>query len=143
MSKIKGVIALDRIVNVDYEDIEGFKVKLAYISRDELTKLRNRCVTYKFSKQTRQREEEIDSEKFLKQYTKKVIKGWSGLYYKDLHKLIPVDLSGENPEEEIYYTEEDAYDLISSSTVFDQFITDQMANIETFELEAQDKEVKN
>ena len=54
---------------------------------------------------------------FLEAYTKKAIRGWKGLRMKHLPNLLPVDLTGANLEEVIPYTEEEALDLIKSSTV--------------------------
>jgi len=95
-------------------------------------KIRNRSLTFKFNKRTRQREEEVDNDKFLEAYSEKAIKGWSGLRYKNLPLLFPADISGVNGEEEIEYSPEEALELLKNSTLFDQFITDAMNDFEQF-----------
>ena len=65
MSKIKNLIAEQSSVWVEYPDIDGFEVNLKYLTREDLMKIRNASLTYKFNKRTRQREEEIDNDRFL------------------------------------------------------------------------------
>ena len=143
MSKIASLHAQETIIEVEYPDIDGFIISLIYLNRDDLTKIRNRSLTYKFNKRTRQREEEIDNDKFLEEYTKRAIKGWKGLYIKDLPQLLPIDMSNANPSEEITYNETEALELIKNSTVFDQFITDCMQDYEKFTIEHKEQEIKN
>ena len=100
-------------------------------------------LTYKFNKRTRQREEEIDNDKFLEEYTKRAIKGWKGLRVKDLPQLLPIDMSNADPNEEISYNETEALELIKNSTVFDQFITDTMNEFEQFSVTKKETDVKN
>ena len=93
MSKIKKMMAEQTSVWVDYPDIEGFSVNLKYLTREDLMKIRNASLTYKFNKRTRQREEEVDNDKFLEAYAERAIKGWRGLKVKHLPILLPVDIS--------------------------------------------------
>ena len=73
MSKIKNLIAEQSSVWVEYPDIDGFEVNLKYLTREDLMKVRNAALTYKFNKRTRQREEEIDNDRFLENYAEKAI----------------------------------------------------------------------
>lgn len=132
MSKIKSLLAKETVTTVEFPEIDGFMVDLVYLNRDELMKIRNRSLTFKFNKRTRQREEEVDNDKFLEAYSEKAIKGWSGLKYKNLPLLFPADISGANGEEEIEYTPEEALELLKNSTLFDQFVTDAMNDFEQF-----------
>ena len=143
MSKIASLHAQETTIEVEYPDIDGFVISLAYLNRDDLMKIRNKSLSYKFNKRTRQREEEIDNDKFLEEYTKRAIKGWKGLYVKDLPQLLPIDMEGANPNESIEYNETEALELIKNSTVFDQFITDAMQDYEQFTIEAKEQEIKN
>lgn len=133
----------EKTSSVEFPDMDGFTVDVCYVGRDRMMKIRNSALTYKFNKRTRQREEEIDNDKFLDAYTEAVIKGWSGLTVKKLGQLIPVDLSKMDPKEEVPYSHEDALVLIKNSTIFDQFITDTLNDFEKFETEAKEKNVKN
>ena len=143
MSKIAALQAQETTIEIEYPEIDGFIISLVYLNRDDLTKIRNRSLTYKFNKRTHQREEEVDSDKFLEEYTKRAIKGWKGLFVKDLPQLLPIDLTNADPAEEIHYNEIEALELIKNSTVFDQFVTDSMQDYEKFTIEKKEQEVKN
>ena len=143
MSKIASLMATETVVDVEFPDIEGFIINLVYLTRDDLMKIRNQSLSFKFNKRTRQREEEIDNDKFLEAYTARAIKGWKGLKVKHLPLLLPVDISSMSSEESIDYSEEEALDLIKNSTVFDQFVTDTMNEFEQFSIIKKETDVKN
>lgn len=143
MSKIQNLIATETITEVEYPDIEGFFIKIAYLNREDLIKIRNSSLKYAFNKRTRQREEEIDNDKFLEAYTKKAIRGWRGLKMKDLPNLLPVDLSSSRLDETIPYSEEEALFLIKNSSLFDQFVTDCMNDLDTFSVKKKETAEKN
>ena len=143
MSKIANLVSKENIIDVEYPDIPGFIVSLAYINREDLVKIRNASLTFKYNKATRQREEQVDGDKFTEEYALRAIKGWRGLKMKHLPKLLPVDISSSNPEEEIEYSEEEALDLLRNSSTFDQFVTDTMNDYEQFSITRKQDEVKN
>ena len=143
MSKIGNLIAKETATWGDFPEIDGFEINLIYLTRDDLMKVRNRALTYKFNKRTRQREEEVDNDKFLEAYAERAIKGWRGLKVKHLPILLPVDISTLDGEENVEYTEDDALDLLKNSTIFDQFITDCMNDFEQFSTMKKEEDVKN
>lgn len=143
MSKIASLMATETVVDVEFPDIEGFIVSLVYLNREDLVKIRNQSLTFKFNKRTRQREEEIDNDKFLAAYTEKAIKDWKGLKVKHLPMLLPVDISSMDSEEDIEYSVEEARDLVTNSTIFDQFITDTMNEFEQFSITKRETDEKN
>tara|TARA_B100000073_G_C23672217_1_gene549117 strand:- start:327 stop:776 length:450 start_codon:yes stop_codon:yes gene_type:complete len=136
-------MATETVVDVEFPDIEGFIISLVYLNREDLVKIRNQSLTFKFNKRTRQREEEIDNDKFLAAYTEKAIKGWKGLKVKHLPMLLPVDISSMDSEEDIEYSVEEARDLVTNSTIFDQFITDTMNEFEQFSITKRETDEKN
>jgi len=143
MSKISNLMAKETVIDVEFPDIEGFVVNLVYLGRDDLMKIRNASLTYKFNKRTRQREEEIDNDKFIEEYARRAIKGWSGLKVGSLPKLLPVDISAMDKDEVVEYSEEDALDLLQNSTIFDQFVTDAMNDYEQFSISKKAEDSKN
>ena len=143
MSKIASLMATETVVDVEFPDIEGFIISLVYLNREDLVKIRNQSLTFKFNKRTRQREEEIDNDKFLAAYTEKAIKSWKGLKVKHLPMLLPVDISSMDSEEDIEYSVEEARDLVTNSTIFDQFITDTMNEFEQFSITKRETDEKN
>jgi hypothetical protein len=143
MSMIKNLMISDKIIEVEFPDSNGFFVNLAYLSRDKLVKIRNRSLVVKFNKRSRQREEEVDNEKFLEEYSREVIKGWRGLTIRELARIMPIETAGSNLDKEVPYTEEDALALLQGSPIFDQFVTDCMNDFELFEREKSDAQIKN
>ena len=65
-----------KTVSIDFPGHDGFAIDLCYLAREELIKLRKRCVSTKFNRSTHQPEENLDEEKFIVEYTKAVVKGW-------------------------------------------------------------------
>jgi len=143
MSKLKSLLVKDTSTWVEFPDIPGFKVNLRFVSREDLLKIRSASLTYKFNKRTRQREEEVDSVKFLEHYAERAIADWSGLHIKHLPSLLPVDISGMNLEEAVDFTTDDAIELLRNSPVFDQFVTDTLNDFEQFSLNKKVDTVKN
>ena len=128
---LKSLLTPSKTVEFDYPGLDGFKVKLCYLSREELVKLRNRCVSQVFNKKTRQFEEKIDDDKFLKEYTSGVIKGWSGLKLKFLKHLLLVN-EVEDEEYELPFNEENVEILMKNSGDFDQWVTEMVGDLENF-----------
>jgi len=144
MSKIGSLtVTKETVIDVEYLDIPEFIVSVAYINREELVNIRNASLTFKYNKATRQREEQVDSDKFTEEYARRAIKGWRGLKIKHLPKILPVDISALDSEEDVDFSEEEAVDLLKSSTVFDQFITDVIADYERFSITKKEDAVKN
>ena len=143
MSKIKNMIAKESSTWVTFPEIEGFEVNLRFLTREDLLKIRTASLTFKFNKRTRQREEEVDSAKFLEAYAEKAIAGWRGLRIKHLPLLLPVDISSMDPEENIEYRDEGALEILKNSTIFDQFVTDTMNDFEQFTKKKAETNSKN
>lgn len=143
MSKIKNLVAKETTTWVEFPEIDGFEVNIRFLNREDLMKVRNASLTYKFNKRTRQREEEIDNDRFLENYAEKAIVGWRGLKVKHLPVLLPVDISAMDATEEIVYSEEEAVELLKSSSIFDQFVTDAMNDFEQFSKKKAEENVKN
>ena len=121
-----------KTVSIDFPGYDGMKVSLCYLAREELLKLRKKCVTTKFSKKTRQPEEILDEDKFLVEYCKAVIKTWSGFKYSYLEELLLVDISGQDPDDELMYTQENAELLMKNANDFDTWVTESVGDLENF-----------
>lgn len=143
MSKIKSLLVKETTTWVEYPDINGFEVNLRYLTREDLLKIRNASLTIKFSKRTRQKEEEVDSAKFIENYADRAIAGWKGLKIKHLPMLVPVDISGADGEAEVEYTPEDAVEMLKNSPAFDQFVSDALNDFEQFSRKKAEDDSKN
>jgi hypothetical protein len=121
-----------KTITMDYSGIDGFTVDITYLAREELLKLRNRCLKQKFNKKTRQFEDDLDEDRFLTEYVKGVIKGWSGLKYSRLGELLLVDVSHLEPNDELPYSQENAELLMKNSSDFDTWVTETVGDLENF-----------
>ena len=121
-----------KTVTLDFPGCPDMTVDLCYLAREELLKLRKKCVTTKFSKKTRQPEEELDEEKFLTEYCKAVIKGWKGLKFRYLEELLLVDISELDSEDTLPFTQENAELLMKNANDFDTWVTETVGDLENF-----------
>lgn len=129
---LKSLLTPSKTVSVDFPGLDGFTVKLTYLAREELLKLRNRSVTQKLNKKTRAYEEQLDNDKFLTEYCKAIIKGWTGLKYKYLEELLLVDISDVDPDSELEYNQENAEILMKNAADFDNWVSETVGELENF-----------
>ena len=129
---LSSLMAPSRTVSIEYPGYEGMEVQLTHLAREELLKLRSRCITTKFNKKTHQPEEQLDEDTFLTEYCKGVIQGWKGLKFRYLEELLLVDVSSLDPEDELPYTQENAELLMKNATNFDSWVTDTVGDLENF-----------
>lgn len=117
-------------VTVEYPGMPGFEVAVSFLSRETLQSIRKKSTKTTFK--NRQPVEELNDDLFLELYVKGSIKGWHGLKLKYLEQLAPVDVSDQDAESELEYTEENALYLMKSSTNFDSFISEQVTDLGNF-----------
>ena len=129
---LASLLTPSKTVTIDFPGFNGCAVDLCYLGREELLKLRKKCVTTKYDKKTRQPEETLDEDKFLTEYCKAVIKGWSGLKYRYLEELLLVDVSELDREDELVYTQDNAELLMKNSGTFDAWVTETVGELENF-----------
>ncbi|MCP3899110.1 MAG: hypothetical protein GY707_05185 [Desulfobacteraceae bacterium] len=130
---LKSLIVEKTEIEVEHPALDGFFVTVSYISKDRMKKLLDRATTTKFNRKTHKPEEEVDNDVFLALYSKALIKGWKGLKYSYLEELLPVDLSSvEDTEAEVEYKEENALDLLKTSTDFDNWLSSVVSDITVF-----------
>jgi hypothetical protein len=128
---LKTLMTPSKTVEFDYPGSAGFKVKLCYLAREELVKLRGRCVSQVFNRKTRGYEEQLDDEKFLTEYTRSVIKGWTGLKMKYLKSLVLIS-DVDNQDQTLPFTQENVEVLMKNSSDFDTWVTEQVGELENF-----------
>ena len=129
---LSSLLTPSKTVTVDYPGMSGFTVDLCYPAREELLKLRNRCLAQKFNRKTRAFDEQLDEEKFLVEYVKAVIKGWKGLKYSYLEELLLVDISSLDPNDELVFSQENAETLMKNAGDFDTWVTEVTGDLENF-----------
>jgi len=129
---LKSLMVDSKSAWVDYPGLPGFEIEVVNLSKKELTKLRKRCTTQKFARGTAGPIETLDEEQFVTEFSKATIKNWKGLKLKYLEDLILVDLGDQDTEKELPFSLEDAEQLVSNSTNFDEFINSVVFDLERF-----------
>ena len=129
---LASLMTASKTVSIDFPGYSGMSVDLCYLAREELVKLRKKCISTKWNKKTHQPEEDLDDEKFLVEYTKAVIKGWKGLKYRYLEELLLVDIADLDPDDELPYTQENAELLMRNATSVDTWVTETVGDLENF-----------
>lgn len=121
-----------KAVWIDFPGCPGFSVEVANLSRKELTAMRKKCITQKFDRKSRQLLEELDEEKFVKEFTKGTVKNWKGLTLEHLETLILIDAGEEDPSKEVEYSVENAEVLVANSTEFDTWLNEIVFDLDNF-----------
>ena len=129
---LSSLLTPSKTVTIDYPGMNGFTVDLCYLAREELIKLRNRCLSQKFNRKTRAFDDQLDEDKFLIEYVKAVIKGWKGLKYSYLEELLLVDISSLDPEDELEFSQDNAETLMKNAGDFDTWVTEVTGDLENF-----------
>jgi hypothetical protein len=127
---LKNLLVPSKSVEVEYPGMPDFKIEVAFLSRETLQTIRKKATKTTFK--NRQPVEELNDELFLELYVKASVKGWTGLKLKYLEQLAPVDISGEDSEAELEFSDENALYLMKNSTNFDTFISEQVTDLGNF-----------
>jgi len=131
--QISNLIVPSKQTTVEYPGFPGFNVTLAFMTREELLKLRKRAATTKLNRKTRQMEEEVDPELFQQLYISSIVKGWSGLKVSYLQRLLPIDLpEGQDMDQEIEFSEENAAALMKNCADFDAWVAEVLDDVQNF-----------
>ena len=121
-----------KTAEVEYPGTGGdFKVQVAFLSRDSLQKIRTRATKTTFK--NRAAIEELDDDLFLQLYVQATVKGWVGLKFKHLQNLTAIgDVSAEEQDTELPFTEDNALQLMKSSVNFDNFVSEKVSDLTNF-----------
>jgi len=129
---LKSLLVPSKAVEVDFPGFEGFKVNVAFLSRETLINIRKKAVKTTFNTKTRQAAEELDDTLFLQLYVEAAVKGWKGLKLAYLDQLAPVELGDEDLESELPFSNENALFLMKASSDFDSFISATVTDLGNF-----------
>lgn len=127
---LKSLLVPSKSVEVEFPGMPGFVIQAAFLSRETLLNIRKKSTKTTFK--NRQPSEEFNEDIFLQLYVENAIKGWAGFKLEYLEQLAPVDLSGQDMEAELEYTQENALYLMKNSSAFDAFITETVSDLANF-----------
>ena len=138
MGLLKTAIIESKTIETEFPGFDGLTLSLAHLTRDELKSIRKKATTTKFSKKTRQQEEETDNDLFQELWVKAVIVGWAGFKYSYLEEMLPIDLSSLTDEQYkkgegfFPYNKDDAVELMLNATAFESWISTEIEDIGNF-----------
>lgn len=130
VTSLKALLVPSKTVEVEYPGLNGFKIDAVFLSRETLVSIRKKATKTSFK--NRQPVEELDDKLFLQLYVNACIKGWKGLKLSYLEQLAPVDLTGQDPEAELEYNQDNALFLMQNSANFDAFISETVTELANF-----------
>lgn len=128
---LKSLLVPTKSVEVEFPGMEGFKLSLSFLSREELTKIRKKATKIEYK--NRQPVETLNDELFLQLYVDACVKGWEGLKFSYLEQLAPVDVSAQKPDDFLGYSRENALYLMKASGNFDSFISEMVTELANFQ----------
>ena len=117
---------------IEFPEAPGLEVQVNNLSRKEIVNLRKRCITTKFNRKSRIMEEDLNEEKFVREFTKATVVGWKGFQLKYLEDLLLVDLGDNDPDSELEYNQENAEMLVNNSTEFDNWLNEVVFDLANF-----------
>lgn len=128
---LKALLVPSKTVDVDYPGLPGFVVTVSFLSRETLINVRKKATKTTFK--NRQPVEELNDEIFLQLYVREAVRNWTGLKLSILEQLAPVDLTGQDPEAELEFNDENALFLMKNSSSFDAFISETVTDLGNFQ----------
>jgi len=128
---LKSLLVPSKNIEVEYPGLMGFKISVAFLSRETLVNIRKKATKTSFK--NRQPVEELNDDLFLQLYVQASVKNWNGLKLSYLEQLAPVDLTGQDLESELEFTEENALFLMKNSSNFDAFISETVTDLGNFQ----------
>ena len=129
---LKSLLVPTKEVEVEYPGFTDFKLKLSFLSREELMKIRKKATKLEYK--NRQPVETLNDDLFLQLYVDACIKGWDGLKFAYLEQLAPVDISAQDPEDFLGYSRDNALYLMKASANFDSFVSETVTELSNFQL---------
>jgi hypothetical protein len=127
---LKSLLVPSKSVEVEYPGMPGFVISLAFLSRETLLNIRKKSTKTSFK--NRQPVEEFNEDLFLQLYVEASVKGWKGFKLNYLEQLAPVDLTGQELDNELEFTAENALFLMKNSSNFDAFVSEQVSDLGNF-----------
>ena len=129
---LANILVKSKTVDIEYPGMPGFIVSLAYLTRDEIMSLKDKCTSQKFNRKSHKPEEETDNDLFQELYIKAVVKDWIGLKGRYILKMLPVDPSTVEEDGDVDYSESSAKILMLNCSNFDSWVSDMLEDVSNF-----------
>ena len=139
---LKQLMIDTKSVWLDFPSLEGFEVEVANLSRKEMKRISKRCTITKFDRSARVPIEQMNDEKFVKEFTEATVKNWKGLTLDHLQTLILIDTAGQELSRELPYSRENAELIVTGSIEFDAWLNEVVFDLDNFRDERKGEDVE-
>lgn len=129
---LQSLFVPEKQTEIDFPGMEGFKLNICFLSREAGQKLVKKHTVTKYDRKSHQPFDHLDEESFVPAYLEKTLKGWSGLKYRYLEELLPVDIGDKDLDSELPYTKENAIFLVKESETFENWISEAIRDLSNF-----------
>ncbi len=145
---LKNLIKKEAVGVFDFPGIEGFKVTLKHMDKEEMKRVYDTCTVKRYNMKTKAYDVDFQPERFKKYLAENIIKTWDGLTYERLNKLVVLDTeklkdAGIKPADLFEATDENKIELLDSSVDFDNWVSDMIKEVQNFAEEQKKKEFEN
>ena len=125
------MILPQKTVEFEYPGVEGLFFSLSYLSKRELERLQKAHTKFTKNKITKTFTEELQQDAFMEEYVTKIITDWRGLTCGNIQEFLAMP-EDSDPEMGVPYSEENAYALLTNSQDLDQWVSEQISDLENF-----------
>ena len=77
----------------------------------------------------------MDEDKFVEEFARATLRDWKGLTLAHLESLVLIEMEGQDPEDTVDYSPENAEQLVSNSTEFDMWLNEVVFDLDNFRRE--------
>ena len=106
---------------VDYPKIPGFRVEIAYVSKQHMIKITESCTKHIYDEEERKFKDDLDRGKVARHWAEKVVISWEGLTVKGFQTLYPIDAKPEDMDKIVEPTFENRVTIIWESEKFENW----------------------
>ena len=133
----------DTVAWIKYPELDGFEVKIKYLSKKDLLALGKRCTVKQMDVQNPgQTKEDIDQDQYRKLVAKEVLLDWKGLTIAGAKVLISLGEDFDDAEE-VEATEDNKKLLLEESINFDSWFQNVMSSLTHFRAKKTEEELDN
>lgn len=130
MINLKEIAVESKQAEIELPGFDGFKVTVNLMTRPKIAKLREECMTIKYTKSGPIND--LNQDKFADKFASQAIANWEGLTGAHVKQLMPVDESLIKDEDDIPYSNDNATMLLKNSEVFDSWLNDTVFELNNF-----------
>jgi len=116
-------------------EYKGLVLNVRYMSRSALLAMSRNCMVMRYDDKKKVREQQLDGDRFTKEFAKATISGWKNATPLLLADIIPLDLSAltqEQKEAELPFELDSVLTLLKTAYDMDAFVQDFVTDIKNF-----------